>query len=98
MGVNELLALAGIKSSTFFERKRKGRPLSPEQSSRVYRLARAIEAAEAYFEGDRAAARRWLSTKKIALGGKTPLEFARTPEGSDYVIALLGRMAHGIPS
>lgn len=98
MSVSELLVLAGVKSSTYFERKRKGHSLMPEESSRVYRLARAVEAAEAYFEGDRTAARRWLSSKKVALGGKTPLGFARTPEGSDYVIALLGRMAHGIPS
>ena len=98
MSVSDLLALAGIKSSTYFERKRRRRPLSPEESSRVYRLAKVVEATEAYFEGDREAARRWLLNKKMALGGEAPLEFARTPEGSDYLIRLLGRMAHGIPS
>lgn len=98
ISVNEVLTLTGVKSSTYFERKRNQRTLSREASSCVYRLAKTVEAAEAYFDGNQQAARRWLNGAKIALGGKMPLEFARTPEGSDYVIALLGRMAHGIPS
>ena len=57
-----------------------------------------IEAAEGYFEGDKSAARHWLSQPKVALGGAIPLEFARTPEGSDYVIVLLRRMEHGVIS
>ncbi|MDQ3397693.1 MAG: DUF2384 domain-containing protein [Deinococcota bacterium] len=96
--VNDMLVFTEIKSSTYHERKRKQRPLSPEESGRVYRLAKVVEAAEAYFEGDKEAARRWLNHPKVALGGKAPLEFARTPEGSDYVIKLLGRMEHGIVS
>lgn len=64
----------------------------------VYQIARAVEAAEAYFDGDIDAAERWLTHPKIALGGASPLEFARTPQGSDYVITLLNRMAHGIIS
>lgn len=45
--------------------------------------------------GDEEPARCWLTGPKVALGGATPLEYARTPEGSDYVIQLLGPMAHG---
>ncbi len=93
-----VLAATDIPESTFHSRRSDGRPLSAEASSRVYRVARAVEAAIAYFEGDEEAARRWLTHPKVALGGRAPLEFARTPEGSDYVIALLDRMAHGIVS
>jgi putative toxin-antitoxin system antitoxin component (TIGR02293 family) len=96
--VNALLTFTNIKSSTYHDRQRKKRPLSPEESSRIYRLAKVVEAAEAYFEGDKEAALRWLNQPKVALGGKVPLEFARTPEGSDYVIKLLGRMEHGVIS
>ena len=95
---NRILTLTNIPESTYHSRKRKRQPLSAEESSRVYRIAKATAAAEAYFEGSKPAARRWLTNPKIALGGKTPLEFARTPEGSDYVIKLLERMEHGIAS
>ncbi len=98
IAVGDMLAFTDIKSSTYHDRKRNRRPLSPEESSRLYRIAKAVEAAEAYFEGDGEAAKRWLNHPKVALAGKTPLEFARTPEGSDYVIRLLGRMEHGVPS
>lgn len=95
---NRMLTLTGIPPSTYHERKRRKMPLSADASSRVYRIAKATEAATAYFAGDKAAARRWLTSPKVAIGGKIPLEFARTPEGSDYVIKLLTRMEHGIIS
>lgn len=95
---NRVLMLTSIPESTYHSRKRNRRPLSAEESSRVYRIAKAAAAAEAYFEGNRSAARRWLTSPKAALDGKIPLEFARTPEGSDYVIKLLERMEHGIIS
>lgn len=94
----QVLIATSIPESTFHAHKRDGKPLSADASSRVYRLARAAEAAEAYFEGDKAAARHWLTHPKLALDGATPLEFARTPEGSDYVIKLLHRMEHGVIS
>lgn len=98
LGVSESRALSAvaIPESTFHSRKRAGRLLTPEESSRVYRIARATAAARTYFEGDSAAARRWLSNPKEALAGSTPLEFSRTPEGSDYVIRLLQRLEHGV--
>lgn len=97
LSLTELLELTGIKSSTYHDRKKRGRPLSSEASERLYRLAKLAEAAEAYFE-DKAAARRWLAHPKVALGGKSPLAFGRTAEGAAYVLALLGRMAHGVIS
>lgn len=97
VSLREILELTDIKSSTFHGRSKRGEPLSPEESERVYRLAKITEAAERYFE-DRAAAHRWLAHAKTALGGKTPLDFARTAEGADYVVGLLGRMAHGVVS
>ncbi|UCH27369.1 MAG: DUF2384 domain-containing protein [Trueperaceae bacterium] len=95
--VGRVLELVDIKSSTFHDRKKRRRRLSPEESGRVYRLAKVVEAAEAYFE-EGGAARRWLSHPKVALGGKAPLAVSRTAEGADYVIKLLGRMAHGVIS
>ncbi len=48
--VAQLLELTSVKSSTFFERKKRRQPLTVEASSQVYRLARVVEAAEAYLE------------------------------------------------
>ena len=92
---NRILTLTNVPESTYFDRRRRKQPLSAEASGRVYRIARATEA---HFEGDTDAARRWLSSPEASIGGKTPLEFACTPEGSDYVIKLLTRMEHGIIS
>ncbi len=94
----QVLGLGDIPPSTFHARKRSGKPLSPEHSSRLYRIAKATEAAEAYFEGNEDAARRWLTSPKVALGGEAPLAFSSTPKGSDYVLKLLERMEHGVVS
>lgn len=96
--VKNVLEIVGILSSTFHVRRSEGKPLSPEASGRVYRVARAVESALDYFYGDMAAARRWLTHPKVGLGGRVPMEFARTPEGSDYVVNLIGRMEQGIIS
>ncbi len=95
---SRVLSYVDIPASTFHARKRQGRPLSAEESSRVYRIAKVTAAAEEYFDGDKEAARRWLASPKSALGSKTPIGFARTSEGSEYVVKLLNRMAHGVIS
>lgn len=98
LGVTDsrVLVYTNIPESTYHKRKRQRQPLSPEESSRVYRIAKVTAAAEAFFEGDKEAARRWLSNPKTALAGNTPLEFARTSEGGEYVTKLLVRLEHGI--
>jgi len=48
--------------------------------------------------GSVAAARVWLRTPKLGLGGATPLTHARTELGARDVEELLGRIEHGIPS
>lgn len=97
VSVAQVLELADLKNSTFFERKRKQQRLNPAASERVYRLAKVFEAAEDYFQ-DKAQVYTWLAQPKVALGGETPFAFARTAEGADYVVKLLGRMAHGVIS
>lgn len=92
-----VLGITNIPESTFHSHQKTRKPLSADASSRVYQIARAVEAAEEYF-GNKDAAQRWLTHPKLALGGEAPLEFARTPQGSDYVVKLLSRMAHGVIS
>jgi putative toxin-antitoxin system antitoxin component (TIGR02293 family) len=41
-------------------------------------------------------ARLWFTSPKIALGGKTPLEYADTELGAREVEDLLSRLEHGV--
>ena len=38
----------------------------------------------------------WLKTPKRALANKTPLALAKTKQGSEQVLNLLGRIEHGV--
>ena len=93
-----MLGYIDLPVSTYHARKRLQQPLTPDESSRVYRFAKVTAAAEDFFEGDKLRARRWLENPKSALGGATPYDFSRTPEGSDYVVKLLVRMEYGVVS
>ncbi|MDP9488265.1 MAG: DUF2384 domain-containing protein, partial [Actinomycetota bacterium] len=64
--------LVRIKPRTLDRRKKSGR-LEPEESDRLLRVSRVLGQAIGLFEGDAAAARRWLSSPKRALGGVAPL-------------------------
>ena len=54
--------------------------------------------AVAYFDGNSRDAVEWLKHPNPALAGETPLERADTAVGAGEVIALIGRMEHGIPT
>lgn len=98
LGVTEkrLAELLRIKPSTLACRKRIGR-LSSEESERLYRMAFLVEQAVQVL-GSLDGARRWLTTDKRALGGVSPLVFAKTEPGAREVEDLLGRIEYGIPS
>ena len=96
----ELAAAAGASPRTLARRRQSGR-LAPEESDRLYRLARLFERAVETFDtvGDRAAAeddaRRWFHLPQWALGDATPLAYARTEPGAREVEALLARIDYG---
>ena len=48
------------------------------------------------FEGDRDAAKSWLSAPQKALGGEVPLTIARTELGALEVERAIGRLEHGV--
>jgi putative toxin-antitoxin system antitoxin component (TIGR02293 family) len=98
LGIPErrLTELLRMTPSTLARRKRAG-TLSVEEGERLYRIAFLIERALQVM-GDLEVARGWLSTGKRALGGATPLAFAKTEPGAREVEDLLGRIEYGIPS
>jgi putative toxin-antitoxin system antitoxin component (TIGR02293 family) len=92
-----LAGLVGIPERTLARRRSKGR-FTPEESERLLRLGTVFEQAVELFEGDNAAALRWLTAPRKALEGKTPLAYARTELGAREVEDLMGRLEHGVVS
>jgi putative toxin-antitoxin system antitoxin component (TIGR02293 family) len=62
----------------------------------VVRFTRPWQQAVTLWETEEAA-REWLASPSIALGGAIPLEFAATEAGARMVEDTMGRIAHGLP-
>ena len=90
-----LAGLVGIPERTLARRKSKGK-FTPEESERLLRLSTVFELAVELFEGDNAAALRWLTAPRKALEGNTPLAYARTEVGAREVENLIGRLEEGV--
>ena len=91
----DVAELVSIPPRTLHRRKAEGR-LDPVESDRLLRVARVFAKALGLFEGDAAAARDWFHTPARALGGKRPIQLARTDLGSREVEALVDRLEHGV--
>lgn len=92
--LDRLAARLGLSRATLHRRKSQGR-LNRDESDRVVRFARLFGRACEVME-DESAARAWLQSPQIGLGGAVPLEFAETEVGAREVEALLGRIEFGV--
>lgn len=91
---SELAELAQISTRTLNRRKERGF-FSPTESERLHRFEELLKAAERVLAtGDDA--REWLKTPLWALGGYTPLMFAKHETGAREVFDLLGRLEYGV--
>lgn len=95
LALSRLAAVIGIPERTLARRK-VSRRLTPEESERLLRISAVFEDAVDLFEGDVAAAVKWLTTPRKALGDRPPLAYARTEPGAREVENLIGRLEHGI--
>lgn len=77
--------------------KKARRRLDLVASDRLYRLARIVTLAGEVFEGLEPAM-QWLRRPQVGLGGRVPLEMARTEPGAREVENLLGRLEYGVVS
>ncbi|WP_314417406.1 antitoxin Xre/MbcA/ParS toxin-binding domain-containing protein [Pseudescherichia vulneris] len=94
-----LLRMAGIDRNTYSRRLNSAeKRFSPEQSARVYTLARVISAARELFNDDNIRLAQWLNKPAKGLGGKKPAELLSTPAGAEAVLTLIGRLEHGVLS
>lgn len=91
----DALVLVNIPQRTLTRRKREGR-FHQDESDRLVRASRIFARALSLFEGDRDAAKHWLSEPQKALGGSVPLVLARTEVGALEVERLIGRLEHGV--
>ena len=93
--VATLAAVMGIPERTLARRKAAGK-FEPNESERLLRIATLFEQCVELFEGDVAAAVRWLTAGKKALNDEAPLAYARTELGAREVEDLIGRVEHGV--
>ncbi len=96
MPIEKLAPKLGISKATLHRRKAAGR-LETDESDRVVRFARLMGAAIEVFE-NQDAARAWMSSPQVGLGGETPLDYATTELGAREVQNLLGRIDYSVYS
>ncbi|MEM9273920.1 MAG: antitoxin Xre/MbcA/ParS toxin-binding domain-containing protein [Cyanobacteria bacterium P01_F01_bin.143] len=92
---NLLRNILGISESTQFRYEKKNPVLKPNIVDRWSRFERVLRQAEELF-ADKNETIGWLSTSKVALEGKTPLEVIITDAGSKQVEQILTRAEYGI--
>ena len=96
VSMDTLASRLGISKATLHRRKAEGR-LAPGESDRVLRLARLLGKAIEVMESEQAA-RLWLTSPQVGLGGEVPLDYAKTEVGAREVEDLLGRIEYGVYS
>jgi putative toxin-antitoxin system antitoxin component (TIGR02293 family) len=91
------MATVVISPRTLKHRKARGENLTPVETERAVRVARAIALAEEVF-GNRETALLWLRHSSGRLGERTPMSLLNTEAGSRQIEAMLHGIAHGIYS
>ncbi len=71
------------------------KPLSHEQSGRIWKFAAILAKATAVF-GSREEAERWLDQPAIGLDRRRPIDLLATPAGLEMVETLLDRIRYGV--
>jgi len=89
-----LYGILHLSRRNFLRRKKQDR-LSPDESDRLYRLARVLAHANRVFEDPEQSA-DWIQTPNAALGKQQPLVLLDTDIGVQQVDQVLGRIEHGI--
>ena len=91
-----LLEIMGINERNYARHKAGNGLLKSEESERVARLVRIVDAATDLFEGDRVSALEWFTRPASALDGSCPLELLSSEAGAVEVSRLIGRLQHGV--
>lgn len=87
--------ILGISESTQFRYEKRNPQLKSNLVDRWLRFEKIVQQAQELFE-DKMETRRWLSTPKVALDHKTPLEILDTSWGCSQVEQMLLQAAYGV--
>ena len=93
--VEELARLVHIPARTYARRVAAKARLDIPEGERAVRIMRLHDRAKAFF-GTHENTREWLNSRLPALGGRTPLDMARTEPGAREVENIIGRIEHGL--
>ena len=91
----ELANLIRIPARTYARRVASKARLRLDEGERAVRVMRLYGRAKRVFGSDEKT-RLWLSRQLAVLGGRTPLDFARTEPGAREVEAVLDRLEEGV--
>lgn len=94
---DELAKLINIPARTYARRVADQARLKVAEGERATRLMRLFNRAKDVFVTDENT-RGWFNAKILALGWKTPLEYAQTEPGAREVENIIGRIEHGVYS
>jgi putative toxin-antitoxin system antitoxin component (TIGR02293 family) len=94
----EIAKKIGVSRSTLHRKLASKGRLTEHESDALARYTALLTHATDVFAGSKEAARNWLTTPQIGLGGAIPLDFARTSFGYQEVDDLLGRIDYGVYS
>jgi putative toxin-antitoxin system antitoxin component (TIGR02293 family) len=92
---DELARLIHIPPRTYARRVASNARLKVPEGERAVRLMRLFERAKQVFGSDENT-RQWFNSRVLALGRKTPLEYAQTEPGAREVETVIGRIEHGV--
>jgi putative toxin-antitoxin system antitoxin component (TIGR02293 family) len=96
LGVPEerLRNVLGFSAATLHRRKVSGR-FTPDESNKLYWLESLLDMADQVLE-DPEEVKDFMTSGNLALGGATPLDYARTAPGLEAVRRLLTQLEHGV--
>ena len=94
---DELARLIRVPPRTYARRVASKARLKVPEGERAVRIMRLFERAKQVFGTDENT-RRWFDSRLLALGRKTPLEYAQTEPGAREVENIIGRIEHGVVS
>ena len=86
-----------VPKSSFYRLKEQKKPLTKEQSERIYALAKVFTEALRQYHDDQDATLLFLSRKHPLLGNRTPLDVTcESTAGADLVLKLLDKADAGV--
>ncbi|WP_215398032.1 type II RES/Xre toxin-antitoxin system antitoxin [Rheinheimera oceanensis] len=91
----QLAQVCQLAPATLARRAKLGK-FTQEESDRLYRFATVLVAANALFNKDMVATKRWLTEPVYGLGDKAPLDMLATSAETQAILDLIGRLEHGV--